>query len=255
MSEQIHKSIVIGSGPAGFTAAIYLSRANMPPLVFEGDQPGGQLTITTEVENFPGFPEGITGPELTEHFRNQAKRFGAQVVSKTVRGVDLSSRPFQVFVGDETYKAHSLILATGSSARWLGLPEENDFHGKGLSACATCDGFFFRDQEIAIVGGGDTAMEEALFLTNFATKVTVIHRRDELRASKIMADRALAHPKIEFAWNKAVKKMEGNENGLLQKVILADTQGGPDVELPVTGLFIAIGHVPNSQFLDGQLTT
>jgi len=255
MSETIHKSIVIGSGPAGFTAAIYLSRANMPPLVFEGDQPGGQLTITTEVENFPGFPEGITGPELTEHFRAQAKRFGAVIVNKTVSGVDLSARPFKVFVGDETHLAHSLILATGSSARWLGLPEENDFHGKGLSACATCDGFFFRDQEIAIVGGGDTAMEEALFLTNFATKVTVIHRRDELRASKIMADRALAHPKIEFAWNKTVKKMVGDENGLLQKLILADTQGGEDVELPVTGCFIAIGHIPNSQFLDGQLET
>jgi len=255
MSEQIHKSIVIGSGPAGFTAAIYLSRANMPPLVFEGEQPGGQLTITTDVENFPGFPDGITGPELTEHFRNQAKRFGAAVVNKTVKGVDLSERPFKVFVDDDTYLAHSLILATGSSARWLGLPEEDDFHGKGLSACATCDGFFFRDQEVAIVGGGDTAMEEALFLTNFATKVTVIHRRDELRASKIMADRALAHPKIEFAWNKTVKQMVGNENGLLQKLILADTQGGADVELPVTGCFIAIGHVPNSQFLDGQLET
>lgn len=255
MSETIHKSIVIGSGPAGFTAAIYLSRANMPPLVFEGDQPGGQLTITTEVENYPGFPEGITGPELTEHFRNQAKRFGTEVVSKAVSGVDLSERPFKVFVGDDTLLAHSLILATGSSARWLGLPEENDFHGKGLSACATCDGFFFRDQEVAIVGGGDTAMEEALFLTNFATKVTVVHRRDELRASKIMADRALEHPKIEFAWNKTVKKMVGNENGLLQKLILADTMGGEDVELPVTGCFIAIGHIPNSQFLAGQLET
>jgi thioredoxin reductase (NADPH) len=255
MSQQIHRALVIGSGPAGFTAAIYLGRANIPPLVFEGDQPGGQLTITTEVENFPGFPEGITGPELTEHFRAQAKRFGAEIVSKTVDSVDLSARPFQVVVGQETHLAHSLILATGSSARWLGLPEENAFHGKGLSACATCDGFFFRDQEIAIVGGGDTAMEEAIFLTNFAKKVTVIHRRDELRASKIMADRALAHPKIEFAWNKSVKRMVGGENGLLQKLILEDTQGGADVELAVTGCFIAIGHIPNSGFLNGQLPT
>ena len=254
MSQKIHKSIVIGSGPAGFTAAIYLGRANMPPLVFEGDQPGGQLTITTEVENFPGFPEGITGPELTEHFRAQAARFGAEIITKTVDGVDLSERPFKVVVGAETHLAHSLILATGSSARWLGLPEENDFHGKGLSACATCDGFFFRDQEIAVVGGGDTALEEAIFLTNFAKKVTLIHRRDELRGSKIMADRAMANEKIDIAWNKTVKQLVGGENGLLEKLILADTQGGADVELPVTGCFIAIGHIPNTQFLNGQLT-
>ena len=254
MSQKIHKSIVIGSGPAGFTAAIYLGRANMPPLVFEGDQPGGQLTITTEVENFPGFPEGITGPELTEHFRAQAARFGAEIITKTVDGVDLSERPFKVVVGAETHLAHSLILATGSSARWLGLPEENDFHGKGLSACATCDGFFFRDQEIAVVGGGDTALEEAIFLTNFAKKVTLIHRRDELRGSKIMADRAMANEKIDIAWNKTVKQLIGGENGLLEKLILADTQGGADVELPVTGCFIAIGHIPNTQFLNGQLT-
>ena len=254
MSQKIHKSIVIGSGPAGFTAAIYLGRANMPPLVFEGDQPGGQLTITTEVENFPGFPEGITGPELTEHFRAQAARFGAEIITKTVDGVDLSERPFKVVVGAETHLAHSLILATGSSARWLGLPEENDFHGKGLSACATCDGFFFRDQEIAVVGGGDTALEEAIFLTNFAKKVTLIHRRDELRGSKIMADRAMANEKIDIAWNKTVKQLVGGENGLLEKLILADTQGGADVELPVTGCFIAIGHIPNTQLLNGQLT-
>jgi len=253
MSEQIHKSIIIGSGPAGFTAAIYLGRANIPPLVFEGDQPGGQLTITTEVENYPGFPEGITGPELTEHFRNQAKRFGAEVVTRSVKGVDLSERPFKVFVGDDTYLAHSIILATGSSARWLGLPEEESFHGKGLSACATCDGFFFRDQEIAVVGGGDTALEEAIYLTNFARKVTLIHRRDELRGSRIMADRAEANPKIEFAWNKTVKQLVAGENGLLEKLILGDTRGGDDSELAVTGCFIAIGHIPNTQFLDGQL--
>jgi thioredoxin reductase (NADPH) len=255
MSQKIHKSIVIGSGPAGFTAAIYLSRANIPPLVFEGNQPGGQLTITTEVENFPGFPEGITGPELTEHFRSQAARFGSEIISKTVDSVDLSERPFKVVVGDETHLAHSLVIATGSSARWLGLPEEDAFHGKGMSACATCDGFFFRDQEIAVVGGGDTALEEAIFLTNFAKKVTLIHRRDELRGSKIMADRAMANPKIDIAWNKTVKQMVGGDNGLLQKLILTDTQGGEDTELAVTGCFIAIGHIPNTQFLNGQLAT
>ena len=255
MNQEIKRVIVIGSGPAGFTAALYLGRANIPPLVLEGQQPGGQLTITTEVENFPGFPEGIDGPALTEKFRAQAARFGAEIVSETVDRVDLSERPFRVFVGDKTYLARALIVATGSSARWLGLPEENDFHGKGLSACATCDGFFFRDHEIAVVGGGDTAMEEAIFLTNFCKKVTVIHRRDELRASKIMGERAMANEKIEFAWNKTVKKMVGDENGLLEKLILADTQGGEDVELPVTGCFIAIGHIPNTQFLDGQLET
>ncbi|MBU0742773.1 thioredoxin-disulfide reductase [bacterium] len=255
MNQEIKRAIIIGSGPAGFTAALYLGRANIPPLVFEGQQPGGQLTITSEVENYPGFPEGIDGPALTEKFRAQASRFGAEILGKTVDRVDLSARPFKVFVGEDTYLARSLIIATGSSARWLGLPEENDFHGKGLSACATCDGFFFRDHEIAVVGGGDTAMEEAIFLTNFAKKVTVIHRRDELRASKIMGERALANPKIEFAWNKTVKRLIGGENGLLEKLILADTQGGEDVELPVTGCFIAIGHVPNTQFLDGQFET
>jgi len=255
MNQEIKRVIVIGSGPAGFTAALYLGRANIPPLVLEGQQPGGQLTITTEVENFPGFPEGIDGPALTEKFRAQAARFGAEIVSETVDRVDLSERPFRVFVGDKTYLARALIVATGSSARWLGLPEENDFHGKGLSACATCDGFFFRDHEIAVVGGGDTAMEEAIFLTNFCKKVTVIHRRDELRASKIMGERALANDKIEFAWNKTVKRLVGDENGLLEKLILEDTRGGEDVELPVTGCFIAIGHIPNTQFLDGQLET
>ena len=255
MNQEIHRSIVIGSGPAGYTAALYLGRANIPPLVFEGQQPGGQLTITTEVENYPGFPEGIDGPTLTQKFREQAARFGMEIVGKTVDSVDLSERPFKVVVGEETYLSQSVIIATGSSARWLGLPEENDFHGKGLSACATCDGFFFRDHEIAVVGGGDTAMEEAMYLTNFATKVTVIHRRDELRASKIMGERALANEKIDFAWNKTVKRLVAGEKGLLEKLILADTQGGDDVELPVTGCFVAIGHVPNTQFLNGQLPT
>jgi len=255
MTDHSARIIVIGSGPAGFTAAIYLGRANLPPLVFEGTQPGGQLTITTEVENFPGFPDGITGPELTEKFRAQAARFGARIVGKTVTGADLASRPFRVHCGDESYTAEALIIGTGSSARWLGLPEEEQFHGKGLSACATCDGFFFRDQEIAIVGGGDTAMEEALYLTNFARKVTVIHRRDELRASKIMAERALAHPRIEFAWSKTVERLVAGENGLLAGLVLRDTKTGEESELAVTGCFVAIGHIPNTAFLDGQLET
>jgi thioredoxin reductase (NADPH) len=252
-SQQTRKVIIVGSGPAGFTAAIYLSRANIPNLVFEGDQPGGQLTITTEVENFPGFPEGIQGPELTERFRAQAARFGSEIVTRTVSRVDLSRRPFTVWAGDEEYRTHALILATGSTARWLGLPEEERFHGKGLSACATCDGFFFRGQEIGVVGGGDTAMEEANFLTNFAAKVTVIHRRDELRASKIMQERARKNPKIAFAWHSVVQRLVGDENGSLVKVVLEDVRDGSTRDLPVTGLFVAIGHTPNTAFLAGQL--
>ncbi len=254
MSEpKLHKVIVIGSGPAGFTAAIYLGRSNIPCLVFEGNQPGGQLTITTEVENFPGFPEGIQGPELMQRFRDQAARFGAEIVTKEVRAVDLSRRPFQVMVEDQTHLAQALILATGSTARWLGLPEEEKFHGKGLSACATCDGFFFRGQEIAVVGGGDTAMEEATFLTNFATKVTVVHRRGELRASQIMQERARRNPKIEFAWHSVVKRLMGDQQGNLAKLMLEDVRDRSTRELPVTGCFVAIGHTPNTAFLDGQL--
>ena len=255
MTDHSARVIVIGSGPAGFTAAIYLGRANLPPLVFEGTQPGGQLTITTDVENYPGFPEGITGPELTEKFRAQAARFGARILAKTVTGVDLSRRPFEVRVDGECYNADALIVATGSSARWLGLPEEEQFHGKGLSACATCDGFFFKDREVAVIGGGDTAMEEALYLTNFASKVTVVHRRDQLRASKIMAERAMANPRIAFAWNKVVNRLIAGEDGLLAALELKDTQTGELSRLPVSGCFIAIGHVPNTAFLEGQLET
>jgi len=247
------KVIIIGSGPAGFTAAIYLSRANLPNLLFEGNQPGGQLTITTDVENYPGFPEGIQGPELMEKFRAQAARFGTQIKLQHVQRVDLSQRPFTVWSNDETYQAAALIIATGAEARWLGLPGEEAFHGKGLSACATCDGFFFRDQEIAVVGGGDTAMEEATYLTNFASKVTVIHRRDELRASQIMQDRALNNPKIEFAWSKVIKEYVPDENGNLVGLKLTDTKDNSEHDLQVTGCFIAIGHVPNTAFLDGQL--
>jgi len=247
------KVIIVGSGPAGYTAAIYLSRANVPNLLFEGIQPGGQLTITTEVENYPGFPEGVQGPELMDRFRAQAARFGTQILSQTVESVDLSGRPFKVVSEGQTYEALAVIFATGSSARWLGLPDEDDFHGRGLSACATCDGFFFRDQEIAVVGGGDTALEEATYLTNHASKVTLIHRRDELRGSKIMQQRALENEKVTVAWNKVIKEYLPDENGNLRGLTLTDTQDGSESELVVTGCFIAIGHTPNTEFLGGRV--
>jgi len=245
--------IIVGSGPAGYTAGLYLSRANIPNLLFEGEQPGGQLTITTEVENYPAFPEGIQGPELMEKFKAQAQRFGTVVRSETVKSVDMGSHPFKVTTNAGEYTVPAVIIASGSSARWLGLPGEEAFFGKGLSACATCDGFFFRDQEVAVVGGGDTALEEATFLTNFAKKVTLIHRRDELRGSKIMQDRALANPKIEMAWNSTIDSYVPDDNGNLVALKLRDTQDESTRELPVTGCFIAIGHTPNTAFLDGQL--
>jgi len=254
MSDQNHrKAIVIGSGPAGYTAGIYLSRANIQNLVCEGEQPGGQLTITTDVENYPAFPEGVMGPELMERFKAQAVRFGTEVVSETVTSVDLSARPFKVVTGKAEYTADAVIVATGSSARWLGLPDEESFMGKGLSACATCDGFFFRDQDIAVVGGGDTALEEAGFLTNFGRKVTLIHRRDELRGSKIMQQRVLDNEKIDVAWNSVIEQYLADENGNLKGLLLKDTVDGSTRELPVTGCFLAIGHTPNTAFLDGQL--
>ncbi len=249
------KVIIIGSGPAGYTAGLYLGRANIPNLMFEGQQPGGQLTITTEVENYPGFPEGIDGPELMMKFRAQAERFGTLIRSETVTSVDLGASPFKIVTDKGEYTAPAVIIATGSTARWLGLPDEEKFMGKGLSACATCDGFFFRDQEIAVVGGGDTALEEALYLTNFASKVTLIHRRDELRGSKIMQQRAFDNPKIEIAWNSVINRYLPDEQGNLKGLELKDTQDGSLRELPVTGCFIAIGHTPNTQFLDGQLKT
>ncbi len=249
------KVIIIGSGPAGFTAGIYLSRANLPNLLFEGDQPGGQLTITTDVENYPGFPDGIEGPELMMKFKAQAQRFGTVIRSETVTAVDLGNRPFKVTTGKGEYTAPAVIIATGSTARWLGLPGEEKFHGKGLSACATCDGFFFRGQNVAVVGGGDTALEEANYLTNFATRVTLIHRRDELRGSKIMQDRALANPKIEVAWNSAIDRYVPDDQGALKGLVLKDTRDGSTRPLDVTGCFIAIGHTPNTAFLEGQLET
>ena len=254
MSEQNHrKVIVIGSGPAGYTAGLYLGRANLQNLVFEGEQPGGQLTITTDVENYPAFPDGIMGPELMEKFKAQAVRFGTEVVSQTVSEVDLGVHPFVVKTSKDTYTADAVIVSTGSSARWLGLPDEESFMGKGLSACATCDGFFFRDQDIAVVGGGDTALEEATFLTNFGKSVTLIHRRDELRGSKIMQQRALDNEKIDVAWNSVIEKYLADDDGNLNGLLLKDTVDGSTRELPVTGCFIAIGHTPNTQFLNGQL--
>jgi thioredoxin reductase (NADPH) len=247
------KVIIVGSGPAGYTAGLYLSRANIPNLLFQGEQPGGQLTITTDVENYPGFPEGIEGPEMMEKFKAQCERFGTVVKSETVTSVDMGSHPFKVTTNAGEYVVPAVIIASGSSARWLGLPGEEAFFGKGLSACATCDGFFFRDQEVAVVGGGDTALEEATFLTNFAAKVTLIHRRDELRGSKIMQQRALDNPKIEMAWNSTIDSYVADDNGSLVGLKLTDTVDGSVRDLPVTGCFIAIGHTPNTEFLNGQL--
>ena len=253
----IRDVIIIGSGPAGLTAAIYTARANMAPLVIEGepsstsDQPGGQLMLTTEVENFPGFPDGIMGPELMTQFRSQASRFGAEFVTRKVTRVDFSARPFQIWVGEDHYQAQTVIVSTGAQSLMLGLPNEQRLLGHGLSTCATCDGFFFRDQEIAVVGGGDSAVEEATFLTRFASKVYLIHRRDELRASKIMRDRAFANPKLEILWNSQVVEIEGDKK--LSGVILEDTVTHIRESLSLQGLFIAIGHRPNTDLFQDQL--
>jgi thioredoxin reductase (NADPH) len=262
MSDTIHQVLIIGSGPAGLTAAVYSARANLNPLVLEGepsstsDQPGGQLMLTTDVENYPGFPEGILGPDLMARFREQAIRFGAEVRTEKVSRVDLSSQPFGVWVGDPdaaepTYRARTVIISTGAQSLMLGLERETELVGHGVSTCATCDGFFFREQDIAVVGGGDSAMEEAIFLTKFARSVTVIHRRDQLRASKIMQDRAFANDKIRFLWNHVVDGLEGDStlSGLQVRNVLTDEIS----RLDVTGLFIAIGHRPNTDLFKGQL--
>lgn len=249
--------IIIGSGPAGLTAAIYTARASLEPLVIEGepsstsDQPGGQLMLTTEVENFPGFPDGIMGPELMMNFRSQAERFGAKFLTEKVTNIDFSSRPFKVWVRDTEYHADSIIVSTGARSLMLGLEEEQRLIGHGLSTCATCDGFFFRDQHIAVVGGGDSAIEEASFLTKFASKVTLIHRRDEFRASKIMQDRAFANPKIDVLWNHTVTKINGDDK--VDGIEMTNTVDGSISTMPVTGLFIAIGHRPNTDLFAGVL--
>ena len=262
MSENTRELVIIGSGPAGLTAAIYCARADLRPLVIEGepsstsDQPGGQLMITTDVENYPGFPGGVMGPQLMADMRAQAERFGADLLTRKASRVNLSDNPFGIWVGvpdtdEPTYTADALIISTGARSLMLGLEAEERLIGHGLSTCATCDGFFFRDQEIAVVGGGDSALEEAVFLTKFASKVTVIHRRDQLRASKIMQQRAFTNPKIEFAWNTEVTEILGDDR--VGGVTLRDTTNGNKWELPVTGLFIAIGHLPNTDLFDGQL--
>jgi len=247
----MERLIIIGSGPAGLTAAIYAARANLAPLVFAGYQYGGQLMFTTEVENYPGFANGILGPELMESFRAQAERFGAKLENVDVTQVDFSRRPFRVWAGDHVYEADSVIVATGASARWLEIPGEAGLRGRGVSTCATCDGAFFKERHIVVVGGGDSAMEEALFLTRFASKVTVVHRRDSLRASKIMADRAHGHPKISFIWNTAVVEAKGEFH--LQSLVLENLLTGERSELPADALFIAIGHDPNTAIFAGQL--
>jgi len=249
---QHEKLLIIGSGPAGYTAALYAARANLSPLLIEGLQPGGQLTITSDVENYPGFPEGILGPELMEKFKKQAERFGTRFVLGEVTRVDFSRRPFQVWRDDDLYTADAVIAATGASAKWLGIPSEKRYQGKGVSACATCDGFFFRGVEVAVVGGGDTAVEEATFLTKYATRVTMIHRRDELRASKIMQDRARKNPKIAFAWSAVVDEVVGDGKGVTG-VKLRSTKDGSTSLLPVKGLFMGIGHEPNTGVFKGQL--
>ena len=238
------KVLIIGSGPAGLTAATYAARADLQPLMIEGFERGGQLMLTTDVENYPGFPDGIMGPELMEQFRKQAERFGTRIISSDVSRVDFSARPFKVWIDQDVYSAKSVIISTGASARWLGITGEDRLRGFGVSSCATCDGFFFRDRELAVVGGGDSAMEEALFLTKFATKVTVVHRRDEFRASKIMVRRLLEHDKIDVVWDSVVEEVLGEDS--VTAVRLRNVNTNDETELPVDGIFVAIGHTPNT---------
>lgn len=247
----IHKTIIIGSGPAGLTAAIYAGRANLKPIVFEGNQPGGQLTITTDVENFPGFPDGIMGPEMMDLFRDQAKKFGAECFFKHVTKVDFSAKPYKVFVGEEEYLSETVIISTGASARMLGLKEEEELMGYGISTCATCDGYFFKEKNIVVVGGGDSAMEEASFLTKFAKKVTIIHRSETFKASKIMLDRAENNPSIDILMNKSIKSINGSQKNGISSILLVDSLTGEESDFDCEGVFYGIGHTPNTSQFDG----
>ena len=255
--DEIYSVIIIGSGPAGFTAAVYAARANLKPLLFEGlvkgGQPGGQLMLTTEVENYPGFPQGIMGPELMELFRKQAARFGTTLIQQDVTSVDLSKRPFKVVSDGKDYFGKSVIISTGASANWLGIPSEKALQGYGVSACATCDGFFFKGKEVLVVGGGDSAVEEATFLTKFATKVTIVHRRDSLRASKIMQDRAHQNKKIDFIWDSTIDEIKDPSQKKVTSVILKNLKTGQKTEKKCDGVFMAIGHTPNSEVFKGQI--
>lgn len=255
MNEQsVENVIIIGSGPAGLTSAVYTARANLNPLMIEGEEAGGQLMITTDVENYPGFEHGVTGPDLIAVMRKQAERFGTRFITRNVTKVDFSARPFKIWIGEKLYQAHSVIISTGASAKWLGIPSEKQYMSRGVSACATCDGAFFRNVEVAIVGGGDTAMEEANFLTRFASKVYVIHRRDSFRASKIMSDRTLKNPKIQPVWNSAVDEILGDGKSVTG-VRIKSTVDNSTKELAVQGVFIAIGHKPTTDLFKGQLDT
>jgi thioredoxin reductase (NADPH) len=251
VTDDIRKIIIIGSGPAGLTAAIYAARANLKPLVFAGGLYGGQLMLTSDVENYPGFPDAVTGPELMERFRKQAERFGAEILNEDVTRVQFSAARKQAWVHEREFEAETIVVATGASALWLGLENETRLRGKGISTCATCDGAFFKNKDILVVGGGDTALEEALFLTHFGSRVTVVHRRDQLRASKIMQDRAKAHPKIEFLWNAAITDILGDRK--VSGVTLRDTKTGAESERNADAVFVAIGHVPNTDIFSGQL--
>tara|TARA_B100001029_G_scaffold97163_1_gene79816 strand:- start:225 stop:1169 length:945 start_codon:yes stop_codon:yes gene_type:complete len=249
----IHKTIIIGSGPAGLTAAIYAGRANLKPIVFEGNQPGGQLTITTDVENFPGFPDGVMGPDMMDLFRNQAKKFGAECHFKHVTKVDLTSKPYRVFVGEEMFLSDTVIISTGASARMLGLEEEEQLMGYGISTCATCDGYFFKEKNIVVVGGGDSAMEEASFLTKFAKKVTIIHRREVFKASKIMLDRVRNNPLIDIIVNKSIESINGNQQDGISNIVLNDTVSGETSTFECEGVFYGIGHTPNTDLFKGMI--
>lgn len=247
------KVIIIGTGPAGYTAAVYAARANLKPLIFAGPEPGGQLTLTTHVENYPGFPEGILGPDLMEAMKKQAERFGAELIYDAVTKVNFRTHPFEMFVGNDKFTSDTVIISTGASAQLLGLESEKKLLGHGVSTCATCDGAFFRNQEVAVIGGGDTAMEDSTFITKFASKVSIIHRRDTLRASKIMQERAMKNPKIQFIWNSTIDEIHDPEKGTVTGVTLRDVKTGKKSDLAVSGVFVAIGHKPNTEIFKGQI--